>query len=166
MINKQFLGVMTKHTHAYIDNEVFVKIGIKHTDVGDIQTFLSSFEEKLSATNVKSLFEYPVRWKKIVIDTSDYEKNTFLVGFDEIEFDAQLQEIHVTRKNRHGLDSFEYTLHFLKEVGRDNEDSTIAKTYLKYKEENEEGKLVIKEFPVDLELLDEVNTHTPEIDTF
>lgn len=166
MLDGEFYGVMTKHTHAFIDNEVFVKIGIKHTNVGDVQSFLSSIEDKLNIKNIKPLFAYPVRWKKLVIDTSDYEKNTFDVSFDEITFQATLNDIQISRKTKDGTDIFEYTLNFRKEVGVDNEDSVTAKTYLKYKEENEDGKMVIKEFPVELTLLNVVKKVTPDADLF
>ena len=164
MLNKNWDGVMTKHLHAHKGEQVLSKVSIKHTNEGDVQSFLDSFEDALGNNNFKQLFKFPVRWKKMAIDTSDYEKNHFRVNFDEIEFDANLVEISITRKVKNGLDVFEYLLTFLKDV--ESEDTSIAVAYLNRKEENEDGKKVIVQYPVKLELTDESNSNVPEFDAF
>ena len=57
--------------------------------------------------------------------------------------------IAITKKIKDGISSFDYTLSFRKDVDG-NKDSIAAKTYLKYKEENEDGKKVLVEFNVTL----------------
>ena len=162
MIGSTFQAVMTKYSHVNKENQVFVIVAIKHVSEGDVQSFLDSFEKSVGTDNYKPLFSYPVRWKTIKIDTSDYEKNYFEVGFADFAFDAQLVEIAVVRKNKNGSDIFEYTMTFLKDVGNNNEDAIIASTYLKHKEENEDGKMVIQEFDVDLVLADQKQKLNPE----
>ncbi len=154
MLSGEWQGNMTKHQHVYKEEEVFVKFSIKYTSEGDVQDFLKSFQTKVGTDNLTHLFNYPVRWKKMSIDTSEYEKNYFTVGFDEIDFDAQLVDIQISRKFKNGNDLFEYVFTFIKDVGEENEDSVIAKTYLNHKEEDENGKKVVVRYPVLLTLLD------------
>jgi hypothetical protein len=164
MLNKDWSGYMTKFGHAKKDETVCVTFTLKHVNEGEIQSFLNSFEKELATNNFKQLFEFPVRWKKLVIDTSDYEKRHFNVEFDEIEFKATLLEISITRKVKNGMDVFEYLLNFAKDV--EVEDATAAVTYLNNKEENEDGKKVLVEYPVTLTLSDERSSVDPEFDAF
>jgi hypothetical protein len=57
--------------------------------------------------------------------------------------------VGVVKKVKGGISSFDYTLSFRKDVEGDK-DSIAAKTYLKYKQENEDGKKVLVEFDVKL----------------
>ena len=164
MLNKTWDGVMTKFGHAKKEETVCAVLTLKHTNEGDVQNFLDSFEKELETNNFKQLFEFPVRWKKLAIDTSDYEKNYFNVEFDEIEFNAKLVEISVTRKVKNGIDNFEYQMTFTKEV--ETEDAVAAVTYLNNKEENEEGKMVIVEYPVNLKLVEAPKSNVPEFEAF
>lgn len=164
MLNKTWDGVMTKFGHAKKDENVCVVLTLKHTNEGDVQNFLDSFEKELETNNFKQLFEFPVRWKKLSIDTSDYDKNYFSVEFDEIEFNAKLVEISVTRKTKNGIDTFDYLMTFIKEV--ETEDAVAAVTYLNNKEENEEGKMVIIQYPVKLSLSEATQKSGPEFDAF
>jgi hypothetical protein len=84
----------------------------------------------------------------MTFDVSDYEPNYYHIEFDEIEFFARLNSIQVTRKTAEGIDTFDYTINFIKEVGADNSDAIVASTYLKHKEENEDGKMILMEYPV------------------
>jgi len=166
MIDKIFPGTLIKHTHFYEENDVFVKFSIKHTSEGDVQSFIDSFEQKIANDSIKSLFNYPIRWKKIVIDTTDYEKCHMNVSFDEVDFDCDLTEIAVSRKIKNGAESFEYVLTFSKDVGLQNEDSAFVKTYLKYKEEDENGKKKIVEFDVNLTVIPITRTGSDSAELF
>jgi hypothetical protein len=150
MLDKAFPAVLTKHTHFYEEDDVFVKFSIRFINEGDIQTFIDSFDQKVTGGDLKRNFDYPIIWKKIVLDTTDYEKTHFKVQFDEVEFDADLIEIAVNKKSKKGVVTFEYIMTFIKDVGEENEDSRFAKSYLKYKEEDENGKKKLIEFDVTL----------------
>jgi len=150
MLDKAFPAILTKHTHFYEEDDVFVKFSIRFINEGDIQTFIDSFDQKVTGGDLKRNFEYPIIWKKIVLDTTDYEKTHMKVEFDEVEFDADLVEITVNRKSKKGVVSFEYIMTFIKDVGEENEDSRFAKSYLKYKEEDANGKKKLVEFDVTL----------------
>jgi len=164
MLNINWQGVMTRHLHAKADEDVYSKVSIKHTNEGDMQSFLNSFEDTLETNNFKQLFTFPVRWKKLGIDTSDYEKNHFIVDFDSVQFTARLVDIAITRKCKNGIDIFEYVLSFMKEV--ENEDTSIAVAYLNRKEEDEDGKKNIVEYDVKLTLTDEKTKIAPDFDAF
>lgn len=155
---------MTKHLHAKSEDEVLSKVSIKHTNEGDVQNFLDSFEDILGTNNFKQLFTFPVRWKKMVIDTSDYDKNNFIIDFDEIQFNGKLIDISISRKYKNGSDIFEYVLTFSKEV--EHEDIAIVVAYLNRKEEDEDGKKITVEYNVKLELTADTNATPTEFDAF
>jgi hypothetical protein len=152
MLGKEFRGSMTKHTYACKDNVAFVQVEIKHINANEVQTFLDKFQTILGITNVSSLFMHPVQWNKLEIPTFDYDKNYVKVEFDEIEFTGYLLNIKVVKKWVDDTETFEYTFVFSKEVSKD--DAMIATTYLKRKDENEEGKKVVTEFPTIISLID------------
>lgn len=154
MIGKTFLGVLKKYENVRIDGNVCVKIVIKHINESSIQAFLTPFAKKLGVSKIENLFECPVRWKKMVIDTYDYTKKTYDVTFGQVEFTADLNEIGISRKLVDGTDVFEYSLHLEKDISTDHLDRLVAEAYLNYREENEAGREVFKEFDVRMELSD------------
>ena len=158
MVNKIFLGTLRKYDNFRADDLIYVKVLIKHKDESSTQEFLTPFANKLGIDNIIPLFAYPVRWKKLVIDTSDYIQSKYRITFAETEFEANLHGISVTRKLVDGIDIFEYSIDFVKEASDDLEDRVIVEAYLDYKEENEAGKMVYKDFEVKLELLEEKST--------
>jgi len=162
MVDQRFLGTLKKYETVRIDDEIQVKVLIKHSDEGSVQTFLNSFSKKLGIDNVESLFTYPVRWKKMVLDTSDFIQRTYTITFGEVEFIANLQEISIAHKLNQGSELFDYSLHFTKEASTDLLDKLVAEAYLDYKEENDDGKKVIVEFDVSLELMEGVKQQTEE----
>lgn len=162
MINKSFLGTLKKFENSRIDNVLLIKLTIKHTDEGAVQTFLNPYFEKIAITNTQSIFEYPVIWKKLSFDTSDFVQKTFKVTYGAVSFEAQLKEINVTHKMVEQNDVFDYQFHFTKVPSNDNQDKVIAEAYLNYKEENEDGKEVMMEFDVEMELLDKKDSISDE----
>jgi hypothetical protein len=155
MIGKEFRGILTKYTNIPPsgDNEPCVQIVIKHTNYGDIQRLMGHFEKALDTTHIQNVFAYPVMWSKMTFDVANYHPNYYLVEFDEMEFHARLQKIEVTKKNVEGIDSFEYNFHFKKEIS--DEDGKTAYIYLKHKEEDDDGKKVLVEYPTTINLADE-----------
>ena len=160
MLDKDFPAVLTKHTHFYDHDDVFVKFSIRFLNEGDIQNFLTPFDQKIAGGDLQKAFDYPICWKNIAIDTTNYEKTHFKVEFDEVEFDADLVSIAVSRAFKKGVEVYTYVLTFIKEVGEANEDSLFAKTYLKYKETDENGKKKLVEFPVTLTIKPITNTES------
>lgn len=155
MIGKEFNAVMTKHSFVVINNATMVEVALKYSNAGDVQSFMEPFERELKTTNIQNVFDYPVRWSKMTFDVSDYDPNYYHIEFDEIEFFARLTSIQVTRKTAEGIDTFDYTINFVKEVGADNSDAIVASTYLKHKEENEDGKMILMEYPVLVKLAED-----------
>lgn len=154
MLSKDgFKGVMIKHNYGVTRDNVFVNIAVKHTSNQPIQHFLESFENETKMSNIKSLFESPIEWDNLKLKLDEYPF-FYEVEFDEIVFVARLMSISIVKKVKAGVNSFEYTLAFRKDVEGDNKDSIAAKTYLKYKEENEDGKKVLVEFDVILKSTD------------
>lgn len=155
MIGKEIKCIMTKYTNvpASGDVEPHVQFILKHTNVGDVQTLMGYFEKALDTTNIQSLFNYPVRWSKQEIDVSDYQPNYYLIEFDEVEINAKLQKIVITRKLDEGIDSFDYTFHFKKEM--EEQDVKIAYIYPKHKEENEDGKKILVEYSTTINIAQE-----------
>jgi len=158
MIDKMFLGTLRKYDNFRADELIYVKAVIKHIDESSTQEFLTPFAKKLGIDNIIPLFAFPVRWKKLVLDTSDYIQSKYRINFGDTEFQANLQNIGITRKLVDGSDIFEYSLEFVKQASDDLEDRVIVEAYLDYKEENAAGKMVYKEFEVKLELLEEKST--------
>lgn len=149
-----FKGVMTKHAFGVSRDNVFVSVDIKHVSNSPDQYFLESFEKEAKIPNLQNLFENPVAWSTQSFKLAEYPL-FYEVEFDEIVFTARLVTLKVVKKIKDGIDIFEYTLGFRKDVEGDNKDAIAAKKYLKYKEENEEGKKVLIEFDVKLIPTDE-----------
>jgi len=154
MLNRDFEGMLVKHSHIYIDGDVYVKFGIKHICSSTTQSFLDSFQTEIGTTNIISLFNDPINWRKMTIDTSDWQKTEMVVEFDESKFNANLKAIHITRKSKGGEESFEYVMDFVKDVGIENEDAIFAKSYLKVKEEDENGKSTLMNFVTTINLIE------------
>lgn len=163
MIGKTFLGTLRKYDNFRVEDQIYIKAVIKHRDEGSVQEFLTPFATKLGIDNITPLFTFPVRWKKIVIDTSDYIRNMYRVTYGETEFEARLSEIAVTRKLVEGTDIFEYSIELIKPASGDLEDKVIVEAYLDYKEENDAGKMVYREFDVKMELLEAKNPMDKEV---
>lgn len=159
MLGKEFRGILLKYTTVPPsgDNEPCVHVVIKHTSDGDVQTLMKHFEKGLDINtnheNFQGPFTYPITWSKIAFDVSDFRPNYYEIEFDEMIFHGRLQKIEVTQKREDGIGSFEYQFHFKKEIN--DGDSKMAYMYLKHKEENEDGKKELVEYPVLINLVDE-----------
>lgn len=156
------MGVLKKYDPIRVESGIVIKAVIKHVDHSSTQTFLNDLSKKLSL-GLEPLFTFPVRWDKIRFRTDDYERKTFDVSFGEIDFTCNLESIAISRKFVDGADIFEYSLEFNKEPSKDTTDNLITEAYLNYKEEDENGKMKVVEFEVDMELLERV--HQEQLDT-
>jgi len=156
MIDKEFPGILKKYEPFRVENDIFIKLLIKHSSHGSYQSFLKEFSEKLSL-NMEPLFAFPVRWKKIVFDTTDYILKNYRIKFGQADpFIAKLEEISIARKFLNGEDIFDYSLSFSKKASKDILDRLMTEAYLDYKEEDENGKKIVVEFDVKTELLENV----------
>lgn len=154
-----FKGIMTKHAFGVSRDNVFVSVDIKHVSNSPDQYFLESFEKEANIPNFQNLFETPVAWSAQSFKLSEYPL-FYEVEFDEIVFTARLVTLKVVRKIKDGKDVFEYTLGFRKDIEGENKDAIAAKKYLKYKQENEDGKKVLVEFDIKLVSTDEPASST------
>jgi hypothetical protein len=135
-------------------NRCVVSLTIKHSDKsGGVQSFLDSFSEK-TGIMVTQAFAEPVNWNKINFKIT--ANLVFSVEFDEMEFEARLSAINVARKysKKDEVDVYEYNLVFDKPTSEDNFDIAFSETYLKYTEEDADGKKSLAEFPVSLKLIE------------
>lgn len=150
MIGKAFAGILHKYTNhgPSKDEDAYVEVAIKHTCVGDVQSLMKHFEKELSVSDVQKYFNYPVKLKKFTLEAEDIHPlthdNYYSIEFDEMQFYAKFLKLDVTRKFDNGTDVFDYTFVFKKEICVD--DSKNVLSYLKHKEENEDGKLVLVEY--------------------
>jgi hypothetical protein len=134
-----FTGTLQSLSHKGGDPTI-VKLKIKHVYEGELQNFLDSMEKTLNIKNITKLFENPILWDKLVLD-SDIN-HAVGIEFDAVAFDAYLSGISITRKFRKDTEVYEYMLEFEKDVATDNLDKTLAIEYLNRKEENDDGKKV------------------------
>ncbi len=147
--NKAFTGILTKVQSRAKDEQILMDFNIRHVEEGDNQIFLSSYASKCNQDNVDYYFRYPVSWKSINIE-ANYK---FRMEFDEVEFEASLIAIKVSRSFKVGMETFTYNLQFEKEIEADSD--LLFTTYLNQKEETEDGKKRLIEYSVYLHPLEE-----------
>jgi len=156
MINQTFSGTLKKYEPVRtIDGDIFIKILIKHSNHGGVQTFLNDFSKKLSL-DLEPLFVFPVRWDKISFSTKDYGRKTYNITFESETFTANLDKISISRKLIDGTDIFDYSMEYSKEPSIDILDKLMVEAYLNYKEEDENGKKHVVEYAIRTELLERV----------
>lgn len=144
MMGDLFSGVLSKYGGKVIDGDVYIEFVITHTSKNEPeQEFLNSFDEEFS-TNLSSHFRNPL-WNSIKFPTS----KDFTVKFDQMDkFNATLSELKVSQKEKNDEVVFKYDLVFFKRQKKDIDD--VLASYLKHKEENEDGKNVLVEYDVEL----------------
>jgi hypothetical protein len=131
--NIAFTGVLTTYASKAKEENVIVTFNIRHQMEGEIQTFLDSYADKCSESNIRSLFQMPVQWKSIVLEAA-YK---FTIVFEDLELQASLKAIKVRRRFVKDTEIFVYDLVFEKEL-EENID-LILPTYLNQKETDEES---------------------------
>ena len=156
MLNKTIKSMLTKYTTlppSSKKEEASIQFVIKHSNSGDVQELMTTFEKGLKTENIQSVFKYPIMWSHISFDVSDYEPNMYKIEFDEMVLEAKLVKIDVSRKTKDGIDDFEYNFHFNKPISDD--DGKMSYIYLRRKEENDEGKKSYVLYDVKIELAEE-----------
>lgn len=130
----------------------WVKLAVKHTAEGEVQTFLDSLEKAFAVHNFKNLFNTTVQWDKMVFAHLHFDVT---VQFDTQTFDATLTSLSVARKTTGGVDSFTYSMVFEKDRSTDNLDDVLILNYLKRKHKNEDDKSVLTLFNVKISKAEE-----------
>ena len=138
-----FPAHLSKFGATVKDEDVKVEFVITHISKNQPeQDFLSSYDESFG-TNL-SKFVDGATWDNIKFTQS----NTLSIKFDEMDLKAELVGIKITQKDTEEDLTFKYDLTFLKT--QDKDVDTYLATYLKRKEENEDGKSKIVEYDVEI----------------
>lgn len=136
-----FQGFLNKVSNVNKDGETsFVEISIKHVNNSAPQDFLQDLSEVVGGDALMDLFKTPTQWSKITIPF----QQEFSMNFDALDFDVELVEITIKRKEDEDTNIFEYQLKFKKEVSSEI-DPVLVTAYLKRKEldpETEKMRLV------------------------
>ena len=121
---------------------------LKVTVNGDAQYFLKSLQDQTSISNIHSgLFDAPVAWDRLRINLRDYMGTDFVVTLADVEFDAKLLQIDVSKKIKNQADSFVYVITLEKEEDA-RTDSLMANQYYKQFIKDGNEKTVLAEFNV------------------
>lgn len=150
--HRYFQGILTAHKSATTsDGESVQKnFTIRHVMEGEIQNFLHSYADACNYDNVKSLFQTPVMWKNIAIES----KYKMKVTFDALEFEAVLVGIKVSKKYVKNVDTYTYDLLFTMEPDKDIDP--VLEMFLKQKETDENGRKKLVLFDVLLEPIEKL----------
>ena len=146
MLNDLFTGHLSKFNAVLVDGDVYVEFCITHISKNELdQNFLDNFSEELG-NNVNRCLNDP-QWDNI--------KFTQIIPNLKIKFDVMdlvgtLQSIRITQKETSSDVSFKYDLVFLKK--QESEKDTHFATYLKHKDEDEDGKKFLTEYDVEITL--------------
>lgn len=146
----EFSGIMLKHAPVVKKNDVFASVQIKTSERGPIRTFVKPFQEAGVEGLVDLFKEETLPWNKMTLPLNDYDLY-YSVTFDNVKFDAKLINIAVTTKKIKDASVTDYVLSFTKCI--ETNDSNVS-YYIKHKEENEEGKMELVEYPIHLEKID------------
>ena len=141
------IGMFPAHLSKFgatVKNEdVKVEFVITHISKNQSeQDFLCSYDDAFG-TNLSD-FVNGATWDNIKFT----QANELDIKFDEMNLKAQLVGIKITQKETEDEVLFKYDLTFLKQ--QDKDVDTYLATYLKRKEENEDGKSKIVEYDVEI----------------
>ncbi len=142
MLNKTFKSRLSKLSSKKQEDEVVQEFMLTYVSEEVIQSFLEPLDEIYDLCLRHVFTSDKIEWKRILFDV---RVPMLDVTFDELEMNATLVGINVSRKDIKDGDSFKYDLIFHKQHNPDI-DSVFAITYLNRKEEDEEGKKTFLEY--------------------
>ena len=146
----EFTGIMIKHSPVIKKNDVFANLQIKTSEVGAIRTFVKPFQNA-GVEGLSDLFkEEYLPWNKMNIPLGEYNLY-YKVVFEGVEFDAKLVNIAVNNKRVKESSVTDYLLTFDKCI---EENDAKVSYYIKHKEEDENGKMQLVQYPVTLESIE------------
>ena len=139
MINASFSSILTKHvikggTTPYV--EFALQINGNRQDY-----FLEDFFSEMKIEGYGFLYSNQ-NYKSVKVEII----KTLRIHFNGIVFDGQLNSISIMKKD----DDVKYVLNFIKEI---NATDQVISMFVKFKEENDEGKEVIREFDTQINLI-------------
>jgi hypothetical protein len=136
-----FQGFLTKVSNVNKDGETsFVELTVKYTNSSSPQVFLKDLSEIVGGDGLMDLFKTPTLWSKITLPF----QQEFTMNFDALDFDVQLVEVTIKRKEDEDANIFEYQMKFKKDVSSEI-DPVLVTAYLKRKEldpETEKMRLI------------------------
>ena len=146
MIGSSFKGKLVKLANKVIDGEVVTEFVIQHNATGFHQDFLDSFSEEFN-NDVSDCLK-STEWKNIAFDTSNVHLQLVFDEQEEMKMPCELTGIKVTNKEqKEDEDEFTYSLSFTK-ILNSNIDPVFATSYLKRKEEDDDGKMKVQTYEV------------------
>jgi hypothetical protein len=145
MINSVFDSklIMFKN-EATSEGDVVSTFTIIHEEPGMIQDFLDPLSS-LYTNNISKCLDYP-EWKNVNYNVDGVHLK---LVFDAVEMPVELTNIKVHKKEKKDEVIFAYSLTFQKVLNA-SVDPIFATSYLKRKEENEDGKMVICTYDTEL----------------
>ena len=145
LLNDLFTGHLSNYKYTVVDEDVYVEFVITHISKNEPdQTFLDNFAEEY-ASNVNRCLTNP-EW-----DNIKFSKTipSMKIKFDEMDIVASMNTLKITQKETSSDIVFKYDMTFLKK--QDKEVDTWFATYLKHKEEDEDGKKTLTEYDVEIQ---------------
>lgn len=143
-LNDMFPAFLSKYGAKVVDDDVMTEITITYTSKNDPnQDFLDDFAEEFQSNIHKCLVDPEwsnVTFKKVIPSLD--------IKFDSMEFKATLQTIKISQKETPKDLTFKYDFTFIKK--QDKEIDTYIATYLKHKEEDEDGKSQLVMYDVEV----------------
>jgi hypothetical protein len=146
MVNEAFKGILTKFgTKVTKDGDVLAEFVITHKSTSSSQDFLDSLSKEFNNTINKCLDN--TEWKNITFDLSGVHLQLVYDEVEEMKMPVELVSVKIVHKESGDEEVFTYSLTFNK-ILNPNVDSVFATTYLKRKEEDDNGKMSVKEYDV------------------
>jgi len=142
MLNKPFKSRLSKLSSKKEDETVVQEFILTYVSVEVAQDFLASLDEAFELSLRHPFISDKIDWKRICFDV---RIPLLAVKFDELEMNAMLVGINVSRKIVKEGEIFKYDLVFHKSHNPDI-DSVFAITYLNRKEEDGDGKKTFLEY--------------------
>lgn len=134
MWNDLFPAYLSKFVGKMVDDTVYVEFVVTYTSKNEnTQDFLNDFAEEFQS-NMSYCLRDPewenIKFKKYIPNVN--------VKFDEMDIRASLTDIKITRKETQADLIYKYDMTFIKK--QEVEIDTHLNSYLKHKEEDEDGK--------------------------
>jgi hypothetical protein len=142
MLGKTFKSRLSRLSSKKEDEAVVQEFVLTHVSVEVVQDFLAPLDEAFELSLRHAFISDKIDWKRIFFDV---RIPLLGVKFDELEMNAMLVGINVSRRVVKDGEIFKYDLIFHKNHNPDI-DSVFAVTYLNRREEDEKGKKIFLEY--------------------
>jgi len=144
LINGEFTGHLSKFSAKVIEEDVYVEFIITYLSKNNMsEDFLDTFSEEYD-NGINKATKFP-EWDNIKFSVYCPNLN---IHFDVMDIRATLEGIKITQKETSDDHIVKYDLTFIKKQEKDSD--TYLATYLKHKDENDEGKRVLSEYTISI----------------